>query len=245
MNQRRRYRAVIVLGAACLLIVGACGLWLRPERPQEALNRQLIEALVKEDAKQALALVNAGADPNTPFDPPSPHSLTQLWNRMFHRPSLLPRDQNRSAFDIACGAYVPTDNGRLSAWSTDDPHLVEAMLQHGAQKNGKGGVGWTPLFCSVSARHPKTVDILLNHGVDVNALDQDGFSILLWVVLTSPMVDPSGRSTDAIIVRQLLAHGAASNLPDMNGRTPLRIAHANKRPDLVALLKQAGAKKRQ
>jgi ankyrin repeat protein len=44
-------------------------------------------------------------------------------------------------------------------------------------------------------------------------------------------------------VRLLLAHGADPNLADIEGKTPLMLAQENKRPGVVALLRQAGAKK--
>jgi hypothetical protein len=242
MNKRRRYRAVLVLGAGFLLIAGACGLWLRSARREEALNGQLIAALVKQDPKQALVLVNAGADPNTPFGPPSLPSLTQLWNRVFHR-TALPRNDTYSAFNMVCGAKTFVGDDVVLSYFVDDSHLVETMLQHGAHKNAKDGDGRTPLLWSVVAQHPGTTEVLLKHRVDVNAQDAHGVTALSCVVFTSYAENPHERSKSANLVRQLLAHGADPNLPGIVGKTPLQIADDNNRPDLVALLKQAGAKK--
>jgi len=242
MNKRRRYRAVLVLGTVCLLMVGAGGLWLRSVRRQEALNRQLIAALVKDDPKQALALVNAGADPNTPLEPMSPPSLTQLWNHLIHRTEPA-RNASPSAFFMACGAYTSSADFRFLGIHTDEPELVETMLQHGARKNAKQYNGMTPLLWSISVRRPKTAGALIEHGVDVNAQVGGGFTALSWAVFESRTDNPSERSKDTNIVRQLLAHGANPNVPGPNGLTPLQMAHNSNRPDLVALLKQAGAKK--
>jgi ankyrin repeat protein len=241
MNKRPRRRGVLLLGLVSLVLAGSFCLWVNSNQRQEALNRQLIVALVKQDTKQALALVNAGADPNTPVEPPLPPSLTQLWNRVFHRKAL-PRNYTPSAFHIACGAYVYNGDDTLASLSADEPHLVETMLQHGAHKNANGG-GWTPLLWSVYAEHPETVDVLLNHGVNVNAQDADGDTALFWVVMTAYAANPSKGSRDADLVRHLLAHGADPNLPGLVGQTPLQMAHDSNRSDLVALLKQAGAKK--
>ena len=138
MNKRRRYRAVLVLGTVGLLLTVACGLWLRSDRRQEALNRQLIAALVKGDLppqfhyqyddREALALVDAGADPNTPLVPSPAPSLRQLWNYVIHR-SPLPANDSPSAFLIACGAR----------WTTEDKMV----------SLGGGGVG----FCTVGEIH--------------------------------------------------------------------------------------------
>jgi ankyrin repeat protein len=213
--------------------VGACGLLWQSHQRQEALNRQLITALVNQDPKQALALVNAGADPNTPFQPPSPPSLKQLWNHLVHH-TALPRKDTRSALFLACGA--------ISFNEPDDPQLVETMLQHGAQKNAKDGYGGTPLLWSIVAMRPKTVEILLNYGVDVNAHDSTAGTALCWVIMLANRAYLPEQSKDANLVRKLLAHGADPNLPDRNGKTPLQIARDVSRPDLVVLLKQAGVR---
>jgi len=194
---------------------------------------------VKQDPKQALALVNDGADPNTPFDPPSSPSLKLLWNHLVHHTTVWRKD-NYSAFHIACGAFVHTEDVTIRL-NTDEPRLVETMLQHGAQKNAKDADGFTPLIWSVMFTHFKTVDVLLEHGVDVNAQDQTGNTALINAI--SPTADPSERSKSATLVRKLLAHRADPNLPNRFGATPLHVAHGENRPDLVALLKQAGAKK--
>jgi hypothetical protein len=239
MNKRRVKRVAMITGLVSLLLAGGFGLSLRSHQRQEHLNRQLIAALLKQDPKQALVLVNAGADPNTPFIAPSPPSLTQLWNHLVHR-TPLPRNGCRCAFRMACGGDYVNDEG-LSGLSTDEPYLVETMLQHGAQKNAKEDGGYTPLFWSIMAEHPKTVDVLLKHEVDVNAQDHNGYNALYWVVFASQAANPTERSKAANLVRQLIALGADPNLPQ-NGMTLLQQAQ-DYNPDLVAVLKKAGAKK--
>src|SRR5580700_3423793 len=56
-----------VLCALCLFLIGGPGLGQRIQRRQSALNRQLIAALGHGDMKRALALAEAGADPNTRY----------------------------------------------------------------------------------------------------------------------------------------------------------------------------------
>lgn len=70
MNKRRFRNAVFLAGFLDLLLVGDSGYWLfQLQRHQYALDRQLISASVKHDNQKALALVNLGADPNTPYKP--------------------------------------------------------------------------------------------------------------------------------------------------------------------------------
>ena len=236
MNKRRLQRAVLILGVVCLLIVGAYGVWLRSERRQEALNRQLIAALVKRDNDRALSLVNQGADPNTPYKAPPPPSLRRLWNRLVHGTPLL-RNDTPSAFTIACGEAWDDGTALFPPPGVDAPLLVEAMLLHGAQKNAKDSHGYPVFINSTVLKYQKTMDVLLKHRVDVNAQDQRGCTALYFVVGFSV------RSEDPSIVRKLLAHGANPNLPNNDGMTPLRFAQKYRSPELAALLEQTGAKK--
>jgi len=244
MNKHRVKRVALLIGVVGLLLAGAFGLSVRSYRRQEALNRRLITALMKQDPQQALALVNAGADPNTPFKPPSPPSLTQLWNLVLHLTEM-PGSDNPNAFQLACGAPVYHHNVTTHlGMSTDEPHLVEKMLQHGAQKNAKYGDGWTPFLSSVLSAHPQTLAVLIKQGVDVNAQNTYGETALFWVAWNSfPTPNPSERSKSVDIVRQLLAQGADQNLTSLLGITPLQAAQRKHRLDLVALLRKAGAKK--
>src|SRR5689334_4539956 len=82
MHRRPAALLTLILLAGVVL---ACGLWLRAERRQYALNRQLIAALVKGDSKQALALVNAGADPNTRVKPSPMPTLLQSVKLLLYR----------------------------------------------------------------------------------------------------------------------------------------------------------------
>jgi len=275
MNKRRRYRAVLLLGTVCLLIVGACGLWLRSQQ-QDSLNRQLIAALVTNDTKQALVLVNAGADPNTPYTPAPSFSFQQMCDYLFHR-TALPTNRTPSAFLIACGAYWSTFRPDAAWHRPDDPHLVLVMLQHGANANTKDAAGYTPLLWAVSYNYRQTAGVLIDHGANVNAKandgrtpllaacefcsretvrllldhradanvrDNHGTSVLFFAVFEH--IFASGRTNGTLTddnMLELLAHGADPNLADDSGRTALQFAEHHYRPDLVALLKQAGAKK--
>jgi hypothetical protein len=89
---KRNHRKLIAL-LALLLLVGLAGgtiLWLRSEQREYVLNRQLIAALVQDDDKRALALVNAGAGPNTRYAPMPVPSFLQLWNQLITDQPCLP-----------------------------------------------------------------------------------------------------------------------------------------------------------
>jgi hypothetical protein len=173
MILRRRRSTLVTLLLLTGMIVSA-GLWLRAERRQFALDRELIAALAKNDAQKALVLVNSGADPNTPYNPLPPPSLRQLWNYMLHR-SPLPTTDSPTAFCIVCGACWVDESGSVKAMvGAENPQLVQSMLQHGVKPNMHDTTGWTPLLYAVFFNHPKTVDLLLDHAADPNLPARDG-----------------------------------------------------------------------
>ncbi|MCW3094971.1 MAG: ankyrin repeat protein [Chthonomonadaceae bacterium] len=241
MNKRRRYRAVLFLGTVCLLMVGAGGLRLRSQQRQEALNRQLIASLVKQDDHLALSLINAGADPNTHLEPLPAPSIQQLWDYVLHR-SPLPVNDSLPALLIACGVYWTDDRGYIYGGHLHSTPLVAAMLRHGANVEVKDDQGWTPLTYAAYQKDRKMVDVLLAHGANANAEGLYGGSPLYWAMSFPWGVDDvlSDDSETPGILLALLAHGAAPNLPDKGGTL---LQHAAKRPDLVAILRKAGAKK--
>ena len=75
---------------------------------------------------------------------------------------------------------------------------------------------------------------MLEYGPNANVQDRSGRTALHWA---------AWDGVDQDIVRQLLAHGADPNLANQFGVTPLSLAQVMKRPDIVALFKQAAAKK--
>ena len=118
---------------------------------------------------------------------------------------------------------------------TDAPELAQTMLQHGAKENGKGMDRWTPLFFAIVNRRPQTVEILLKHGVAINATTKHGVSALNIAVLY--------HKETPTVVPLLLAYGTDPNLPDDRGATALQQAKNAHRLGLVSLLQRAGAKK--
>lgn len=213
MKQCRLQRTALLSAILFIGLIGTVVLWLRVQRRQYALNRQLIAALVNGDDKQALALVNAGADPNTRYKPTPVPSLPELVNRLFHG-SALPVNDSPSAFTMVCGVQYG-DGNNTQTFGLDDAPLVQTMLRHGADVNMKDELGWTPLLRSVCFRHPKTVKVLLEHGAHPNTLD---------VNRDSPLIEGAEWNTAPEIVGLLSAYGAKVNHQNKSGETALSYA---------------------
>jgi hypothetical protein len=223
-----------------LLLGGIAGLWHHAWQHQCALDSELITALEHYDNGRALALVNAGANPNTRV--PRTSAVSQLVDQLRHHhwTVKLADAEAPTAFMMACGAEWIDADGK-AMWrrnGPDDVRLVQGMLAHGATVKAASSGGATALLAAVKCDRPRTVALLLSHGGNVNAQDWLGLTPLYWIVAQVVV----GRG-DKEILGALLAHGAEPNIADKHGQTPLMIAQKYKRLDVVALLVDAGAMK--
>ena len=123
-----------------------------------------------------------------------------------------------------------------SAWGTpvlvlaaDHGHtdMIKTLLAAGADVNARGSVGQTALHL---ARKPAIVRMLLDAGININAIDVIGD--------TTALMYASERGL-AAIVRMLLDDGANISLTNKEGLTAAMIAAKNHHGDIVKLLKAA------
>jgi truncated hemoglobin YjbI len=103
---------------------------------------------------------------------------------------------------LRAGAHV----GRSGAWiqlsctgnqgRKDDPEYVAALLRHGARVDDRretvqmtDGGRATALHYAAKAGFVKTIEVLLDHGADPTAQDDNGFTALDWLERAVPSVD--------------------------------------------------------
>jgi ankyrin repeat protein len=179
--------------------------------PQEKLNHQLIDALVQSDTKTALALVNAGADPNTRFTPPPIPMLKRLFDILqYHAPTPA---YSSTALMIACGSPWKVMTSPLIPFAENLP-LLKAMLAHGGSVHTRESHNFTALHFGANWGRGDTVELLLQHGADINAQDEWGNTPLMMATYNDT-VD---------MVRLLLSHGANLHVQDEHGNTALHLA---------------------
>ena len=195
-------RVLLFTTTLVLILCGACGVWLHKERQQYAHNRALIDALTHKDANAALALVNAGADPNERYDPPPAPTFQFLLDTLLHhtRP---PANDSPTAFMLACGApWIHQDRGRETSFFVEENlPLLRAMLAHGANINVNSFDKFTALHNAVLEERLRTVELLIKGGADVNAADPGGQTPLMC----------AARNAAPDITRLLLEHRANPN----------------------------------
>ena len=118
-----------------------------------------------------------------------------------------------------------------SAVISEDGELVSALLRQGADPNGRGPDGMTPLHHAASGGSLTVAVLLLSSGAGVGAKDSLGMTPLHYAAF-------SGHPD---VAKLLLDEGAAVNARDLAGRTPLHCAAAGGSTPVAELLISAGA----
>ena len=134
---------------------------------------------------------------------------------------------------------------------TGNLEAAELLLERGATVDAvEGWGGQTPLMWASARRHPEMMQLLIDHGADVNlastnrdyqrhvtaegrpkSLDSGGLTPLLY----------AARENCLACVEVLLASGADINLPDPDLVSPLHLAIMNANWDIAKRLIDAGA----
>ncbi|KAL1632792.1 hypothetical protein SLS56_003282 [Neofusicoccum ribis] len=140
--------------------------------------------------------------------------------------------------------------------------IVARLLKHGADATSLCSKGYLPLHASYD--HVETIKILLDHGIDVNAKDPDGWTVLRWAIREGAyeaVVYLLSRGADAVtacsngyaplhaaasvnrarIIQALLDHGVDIETKDPTGWTALRWAASQGRYEATVYLLSRGA----
>ena len=113
--------------------------------------------------------------------------------------------------------------------------MVLALLaQDPALISARDADGSTPLHCATWKGHERLVHVLLEHGADVNAVNNNDH----WG--TTPL-HAAAHANQRAIAELLIAHGADIQATNLNGRTPLAETEFHKARPVANLLKQHGA----
>lgn len=108
----------------------------------------------------------------------------------------------------------------IAASEAGDANRVGTLLESGASPSITDANGSTPLWLAIKSGNAKAVTNLLTHHADPNAAPRaGGYSPLMWAI--NPY--PYGGANPAI-VQTLIDNGAATNVQDSDGNTPLLLA---------------------
>lgn len=108
------------------------------------------------------------------------------------------------------------------------PQAVELLLQGGAPVDceSRNPAKLHPINSAAAARSARSVELLLDHGANVNAAQSGGYTAL----------HSSAHNGDVETVRLLLDRGADASLTSADGRTPLEMARLDNHTEVIALL---------
>ena len=185
-----KQRSVFVLLAIVLLAFFAlCDAWLYVQRQQYDRNHNLIAALQHGDTPGALALVNAGADPNTRRNPLPVPTFRFLFNQILHH-TPPPVNQSPTAFMVACGMdWYPEGNApKVIEKVPEDVPLLQAMLSHGANVRAGTYENLQAVHFAATTGRLRTADLLLERGADINAQDASHKTPLMYAAF-----EPTGN----------------------------------------------------
>jgi ankyrin repeat protein len=113
--------------------------------------------------------------------------------------------------------------------------VLELLKQDASLTGAKDADGSTPLHCATWKGQKEVVEVLLQHGADVNVHNNNDH----WG--TTPL-HAAAHGNQKAIAELLIAHGADINAINLNGRTPLAETEFHKAKPVASLLKQLGAK---
>jgi hypothetical protein len=124
---------------------------------------------------------------------------------------------------------------------SNQPEIVDLLVDHGADVNAKGRWGGTALHWAAWRGSADAVDALIHRGADVKARsDNDGSTPLFWACRASRASSSWSRTNHSAAVRILLDSGADPETANRDGF----YADAVASEEIAALLVQHGAKAR-
>jgi len=110
---------------------------------------------------------------------------------------------------------------------TDNPELVNVLVEGGAQVNGTTHNGDTPLHYAAFMGYTKSAGMLIERGASMEAKGQNDSTPLHF----------AAREGRADVVTLLLERGASVNCKDTDGDTPLQCAEINGHTATAVLLR--------
>jgi ankyrin repeat protein len=218
-------RRTILFAIAILLVALPC-FWVRHQYHQIKLDRALIAAVRAGEAERVVSLLAAGANPSARDTPETKQSVIQILQSLFHRTPI-----NRGTPALMC-ALEPLYIYNPGKVHPANPHIIYALIKIGTDVNAKDALRKTGLIDAAIVGDSESVKALTSAHADVNARDDNGFTALMWAVLSANLT--GNRDS----VKILIAARSDVNARDDRGKSILQWAIG---PDLKAILRKAGA----
>jgi len=199
-----------------------------PDQPLDEGRTALFAAAQYNHVAIARLLIDSGADINRAVD-----NITPLLVAAFAGSAdvLAVLIEKGAAVDPVTNDRVATPLG--SACQAGKTECARLLLRAGGDPNALQGGNWTILhnmLQNVLPAVPEIVELLLDHGADVNSRIPSGATPLII----------AAQEGDVGIIQTLLRRGAEVDAETEDGRTALFQAALNQHPDAVEVLCEAG-----
>ena len=118
------------------------------------------------------------------------------------------------------------------ATTREKTDVVKKLLKKGAHLETKDDYGYTPLLEAVNygGVPEEMVDLLLEHGADVHAVEEDRKCVLHF----------AAQNDDEEVMRKMIARGVSVHAKDKDGWTPLHEAAYYGSEDTAEILIEEG-----
>lgn len=217
---RRLLRACAVL-AGVLLMTGA----------SEARSG-LIEAAGRGDLAAVNRLIAAGADlEQRDGKRQTPLLLAVAGNHVAVAKALLAAGASPNA------QAANQDTPWLLAGASGRTEIIAAMLPLKPDLTIRNRYGGNALIPACERAHVETAKLLLTSGIDVNHVNNLGWTCLLEIVILG-----DGGPRHQQVARLVLDAGADPNLPDKDGVSPLQHARKRGQNEVAKLITAAGGR---
>lgn len=226
LRKKERWWA-LVLAVAVLLGVGDMA-----SSQQQSSGREMLAAAVRGDADGLKRLIAAGAL----LDPVDAQKQTPL---------LLAVQNNHLAAAIVlieAGSNINAqaanmDSPWLLAGARGRAEMLRRMIPKGPDFSLRNRYGGNALIPACHYGHVDTVKLLLSTKIDVNHVNNLGWTCLLEIVILG-----DGGADHVEIARLLLAAGADPNITDKDGVSPLVHARRKGQSEIARVIAEGGGK---
>ena len=194
--------------------------------------RDMLDAARRGDAVALKRLIAAGA----PLDPVDAELRTPLLLAVEH-------DRLQAAAElIGAGANINAQAGNkdspwLLAGALGRTEMLRLMIPRGPDLSLRNRFGGNALIPACERAHVDTVKLLLTTAIDVDHVNNLGWTCLLEIVILG-----DGGPRHVEVTKLVLAAGANPNLSDNNGVTALAHARSKGQREVALLIEAAGGK---
>jgi uncharacterized protein len=221
---------LLVLGLAIGTVL--CGFADMTSSQSAGNGRIMLEAAASGNVEALKRLVEAGASLESP-------------NAAGETPLLLAVKNNHlraAIFLIDAGSNINAqavnkDSPWLLAGALGRTEMLRHMMPKGPDFSLRNRFGGNALIPACERAHVETVKLLLTTKIDVNHVNNLGWTCLLEIVILG-----DGGARHVEVAKLVLAAGADPNIADKDGVTPLAHARRKRQAEVARLVEAAGGR---